>query len=75
LLKPKEVVQIEAIFGAYYRLIPNSIHQAWAEALKKGPPSVGVREDERLTFDLEEMLEEIKKQILERGKQKIAERF
>lgn len=56
-------------------MIPISIHQAWAEALEKGPSCVGVPEDERLTFDLEKMIEEIKKQIYKKGKQKIAEGF
>jgi len=64
LLKTKEVVQIDAIFGTYYRLIPMSILNAWVEALDKGPPTVGLREDERLTFSLEKMFEEIKREVL-----------
>ena len=69
LLKTKEAVQIDAIFGTYYRLIPMSILNAWVEALDKGPPTIGLREDERLTFDLKKMFEEIKREVL-RGRQK-----
>jgi len=70
LLTPHELVQIEGIMATNSKLIPLPIRVAWSSALEKGPPSVGSVPDERLIYDLENVLTQIKIALVKRANRK-----